>query len=66
MCMFENTIGALLVGGFVTAVIFGVTWIQGVTYFRNCKEDKTWTKHMVAILFVVDATHFVFVCHTVY
>jgi len=66
MGAFDNTIGAGYIGALTTAVLFGVTCIQSLTFSQRCERDKPFIKYMVLGLFVTDTAHMIFVSHTIY
>ncbi|KZT03224.1 uncharacterized protein LAESUDRAFT_729490 [Laetiporus sulphureus 93-53] len=62
----DATYGAVLIGAFVCAVLFGVTNLQMFIYFQGYSSDGVWSKLTVCWLWLVDAIHLAFVIHMVY
>jgi len=63
----DNTIGALLIGGLVGGVLFGVTCMQSHVYFKRYgKEDRVALRMFVAALWLLDALDFALNSHTIY
>ncbi|KZT10395.1 uncharacterized protein LAESUDRAFT_423687 [Laetiporus sulphureus 93-53] len=61
-----DTFGALLVGIFISAILFGVTNLQVFIYFKSYSNDPTWTKLSVCYLWVLDALQLAFSFHVAY
>ncbi|KAK7052511.1 hypothetical protein R3P38DRAFT_2860734 [Favolaschia claudopus] len=51
---FDNTLGALLIGGLVATALYGITVLQTFAFFMNGTTDRTAHKALVAFLFVLD------------
>ncbi|KZT03225.1 uncharacterized protein LAESUDRAFT_660289 [Laetiporus sulphureus 93-53] len=62
----DATYGAVLIGAFVSAVLFGVTNLQAFIYFQRYSSDGVWSKLTVCWLWLLDAVHLAFVVHMVY
>ncbi|KAI0030552.1 hypothetical protein K488DRAFT_87669 [Vararia minispora EC-137] len=62
----DNTVGALLIGGLVGGVLFGLTCMQSYMYFSKYKDDRLLLRFFVAVLWLLDAVDFAFNSHTLY
>ncbi|OCH92426.1 hypothetical protein OBBRIDRAFT_451171 [Obba rivulosa] len=62
----DGTLGALVIGGMVTAALYGVTTIQSYIYFHQAGKDSLIFKFVVGFLWILDTSHQVFICHAVY
>ncbi|KII84002.1 hypothetical protein PLICRDRAFT_435591 [Plicaturopsis crispa FD-325 SS-3] len=54
---FDNTLGALLVGGLVAIALWGVACTQTYIYFENTyrhARDRAWLRSLIAVLWVLD------------
>ncbi|KAF8066978.1 hypothetical protein FPV67DRAFT_1221885 [Lyophyllum atratum] len=51
---FDNTLGALLIGGLLSMVLWGVTCVQTFTFFTRKSRDRPTFKLMIAFLWVLD------------
>jgi len=47
---FDNTLGALLIGGLVATALWGVTCVQTFAFFMGETKDRAWHKALVAFL----------------
>ncbi|KAI0049363.1 hypothetical protein FA95DRAFT_1677629 [Auriscalpium vulgare] len=54
----DNKLGALLIGGLVSGVLFGITCMQSYTYFDRYPGDRWHLKTFVGALWVLDAFDF--------
>ncbi|KAJ7080612.1 hypothetical protein B0H15DRAFT_856553 [Mycena belliarum] len=63
---FDNTLGALLVGGMVATALWGVTCVQTYTFFMSCTTDRAWSKALIALLWVLDTFDTFLNCHILY
>jgi hypothetical protein len=61
-----NTFGAAFLGVLVSAVLFGITNMQTLIYFRRYPDDRRARKISVAILWVLDALTFALTVHILY
>ncbi|KZT02170.1 uncharacterized protein LAESUDRAFT_763112 [Laetiporus sulphureus 93-53] len=57
----DATYGAVFIGAFVSAVLFGVTNLQAFIYFQRYSSDGVWSKIAVCWLWLLDAVHLIFV-----
>ncbi|TFY68460.1 hypothetical protein EVJ58_g1000 [Rhodofomes roseus] len=62
----DRTYGAVLVGAFVSAVLFGITNLQTFIYFQRYPRDRIWNMAAVCWLWLLDATHLVLCIHMIY
>ncbi|KAJ7723669.1 hypothetical protein B0H16DRAFT_1737112 [Mycena metata] len=63
---FDNTLGALLVGGLAATALWGVTCVQTYTFFMGGSTDRASQKTLVALLWVLDTFDTVLNCHILY
>ncbi|KAI6154504.1 hypothetical protein EDD17DRAFT_1630294, partial [Pisolithus thermaeus] len=54
------------VGGFVSAMLYGVTILQTYIYYLNDYEDSLAIKLLVAAIWILDTLHILFMCHALY
>ncbi|KAI0946396.1 hypothetical protein AcW1_009869 [Taiwanofungus camphoratus] len=62
----DSTYGAVLIGVFVSAILFGVTNLQVFVYFKQCSHDILWNKFAVCWLWCLDSVHLTLCFHMVY
>ncbi|KAJ6537205.1 hypothetical protein DFH09DRAFT_1178240 [Mycena vulgaris] len=62
----DNTMGALLIGVIVSAVLYGISLLQSLFYFTRYDRDALYIKALVAAAVILDTIHLAFVIHTVY
>jgi hypothetical protein len=62
----EDSIGAMLLGVIISAVLHGVCLLQAFIYFTRYKQDSLFVKTLVTITVVFDSVHMVLITHTVY
>ncbi|TFK66414.1 hypothetical protein BDN72DRAFT_148343 [Pluteus cervinus] len=62
----DNGLGALLIGGPVAMVLWGIACIQTYIYSTQKSSDGRAFKAMIAFLFVLDTFDSVLVCHILY
>ncbi|PFH51600.1 hypothetical protein AMATHDRAFT_46947 [Amanita thiersii Skay4041] len=63
---FDNTLGALLVGGLLAMALWGVTCVQAYTYFMSKPPDRPMYKLMVAGLWFLDTFDSALNAHILY
>ncbi|KAJ3511445.1 hypothetical protein NLJ89_g4092 [Agrocybe chaxingu] len=51
---FDNTLGALLVGGLVAMALWGITCVQTYNYYMRANKDRIYLKLMVGFLWALD------------
>ncbi|KAI6122033.1 hypothetical protein F5141DRAFT_1094411 [Pisolithus sp. B1] len=58
--------GSTLIGGLITAVLYGIATLQAYSYYMHYSED-TWTiKFLVTGVWILDTLRLSFVCHFLY
>ncbi|KAJ7483564.1 hypothetical protein FB451DRAFT_108316 [Mycena latifolia] len=62
----DNTMGSMLLGVIVSAVLYGISLLQCLFYFTRYERDPLYLKTLVAATVVLDSLHLGFVIHTVY
>ncbi|KZP05049.1 hypothetical protein FIBSPDRAFT_903799 [Athelia psychrophila] len=64
---FDNTLGALLIGGLLAMSLWGITSAQTATYFSNQNsENPLITKLVVSALWILDTVDAALNCHILY
>jgi hypothetical protein len=64
---FDNTLGALLIGGLLAMSLWGITSAQTATYFSNQNsENPLITKLVVSALWILDTVDTALTCHILY
>ncbi|PBK84139.1 hypothetical protein ARMGADRAFT_1088606 [Armillaria gallica] len=61
-----NTLGALYVGTTIAAILFGITNLQMLIYYKRYPDDLRIYRYSVAILWVLDAFHVALSTHMLY
>nr|GAT52146.1 predicted protein [Mycena chlorophos] len=62
----DNTMGSMLLGVIVSAVLFGISLLQCLFYFTRYTRDPPYLKGLVATTVLLDSVHLAFVTHTIY
>ncbi|PCH44979.1 hypothetical protein WOLCODRAFT_165532 [Wolfiporia cocos MD-104 SS10] len=62
----DGTYGAVLIGVYISAILYGVTNVQVFFYFREYRSDVAWNKLSVAWLWLLDTLHLSCSFHAVY
>ncbi|KAI0067123.1 hypothetical protein BV25DRAFT_1280187 [Artomyces pyxidatus] len=62
----DNKLGALLVGGLVGGVLYGITCMQGYIYYERCVSDRWPMKTFVGALWALDTFDFAITGHILY
>ncbi|KAF8574180.1 hypothetical protein K439DRAFT_871456 [Ramaria rubella] len=62
----DDTLGAALIGGLLTAFLFGMTLLQTFSYFRTFGNDPKGLKAFVFGVLLSDAAHMGLVIHVIY
>ncbi|KAJ7059777.1 hypothetical protein C8F01DRAFT_1295877 [Mycena amicta] len=62
----DNTMGSMLLGVIVSAVLYGISLLQCLFYFTRYDRDPRYLKALVASTVLLDTVHLAFVVHTVY
>ncbi|KAK0471436.1 hypothetical protein IW261DRAFT_1612036 [Armillaria novae-zelandiae] len=60
------TLGAVYVGATVAAILFGITNLQAVIYYKNYPDDWWVYKYSVASLWILDTLHVALSTHALY
>ncbi|KAK0226863.1 hypothetical protein EDD85DRAFT_1027352 [Armillaria nabsnona] len=60
------TLGALYIGATVAAILFGITNLQAVIYYKNYPDDWWVYRYSVALLWILDALHVALSMHALY
>lgn len=63
---FDNTLGALLIGEILAAVLFGAATVQISIYCRRCERDGRVMRCAIALLWILDLVHLGFTSHSMY
>ncbi|SJL15364.1 uncharacterized protein ARMOST_18857 [Armillaria ostoyae] len=61
-----ETLGALYVGATIAAVLFGITNLQAVIYYKRYPSDWWVYRYSVAVLWILDALHVALTTHALY
>ncbi|PBK81076.1 hypothetical protein ARMGADRAFT_1171551 [Armillaria gallica] len=61
-----ETLGALYIGATIAAVLYGVTNLQAVIYYRRYPDDWWVYRYSVGLLWVLDTVHVALSTHAVY
>ncbi|KAK0445915.1 hypothetical protein EV421DRAFT_1935275 [Armillaria borealis] len=61
-----NTLGASYVGATIAAILFGITNLQTLIYYKRYPDDLRIYRYSVAILWVLDALHVALSTHALY
>ncbi|KAF9050854.1 hypothetical protein BDZ89DRAFT_593971 [Hymenopellis radicata] len=62
----DNTMGAMLVGVILSAVLYGVSIVQTLYYYTRYPKDPWYLKLLVATTIFFDTVHQAFITHTMY
>ncbi|SJL15369.1 uncharacterized protein ARMOST_18862 [Armillaria ostoyae] len=63
---FAATLGALYIGATIAAILFGITNLQTVIYYKKYPHDWWLFRYSVALLWVLDALHVALSTHALY
>jgi len=63
---FDNTLGALLLGGLVAMALWGVTCVQTYHYFMSKNKDRLLTRAMVGFMWILDTFDSALNAHILY
>ncbi|PBK81105.1 hypothetical protein ARMGADRAFT_1146715 [Armillaria gallica] len=61
-----DTFGALFVGAIISAILFGITNLQTLIYYKKYPNDSSLYRYSVALLWVLDALHVALGTHALY
>jgi hypothetical protein len=62
----DNTMGAMLIGILVSAVLYGMSLIQAYYYYTRYRKDIWYLKSLVSATIILDTVHLCFVAYTIY
>ncbi|KAK0457540.1 uncharacterized protein EV420DRAFT_1548946 [Desarmillaria tabescens] len=62
----RNTFGALFIGATIASMLFGITNLQTLIYYKRYPNDWSLYRYSVAILWLLDALHVIFSTHALY
>jgi len=62
----DNTLGAFLIGVLISAILYGVTCVQTLYYFRRYPSDPWYIKLLVATVLASDTVHQALITHSLY
>ncbi|KIK55627.1 hypothetical protein GYMLUDRAFT_833171 [Collybiopsis luxurians FD-317 M1] len=62
----DNTMGAMLLGILVSAILYGISLVQAYYYFNRYRQDKWYMKSLVGATILLDTVHLSFIIHTIY
>ncbi|KAF9047048.1 hypothetical protein BDZ89DRAFT_24633 [Hymenopellis radicata] len=62
----DNTVGAMEIAVLLAALLFGVLCVQAWTYTNDYQRDPWYIKALVALVFVGNLLHQVFLTHSLY
>ncbi|KAJ7268012.1 hypothetical protein C8J57DRAFT_1326377 [Mycena rebaudengoi] len=62
----DNTMGSMLLGVIISAVLYGISTCQTLYYFTRYDRDPLYLKTLVALTLALDTLHLGFVIHTIY
>jgi len=63
---FDNTLGAILIGGMVAMALWGITCVQSYTFLTYNSQDRPRLRILVIFLWVLDTFDSVLNCHMLY
>ncbi|KAI0038595.1 hypothetical protein FA95DRAFT_1613256 [Auriscalpium vulgare] len=63
----DNNLGAAFIGVVLSAVIYGITWMQIYMYYTEYGvRDSRFMRSFVAVLMILDTLHLAFIIHGTY
>ncbi|KZT19411.1 hypothetical protein NEOLEDRAFT_968978 [Neolentinus lepideus HHB14362 ss-1] len=63
---FDNSLGAILVGGLVSFTLYGITFTQTYIYYERRHSDRPLLKRLVFILWILDTFDTALIGHLLY
>ncbi|KAH8110194.1 hypothetical protein DFH11DRAFT_1547688 [Phellopilus nigrolimitatus] len=63
---YDSTLGAVLIGGFVSVFLYGVTCLQMFIYYQRYPSDRRFIKITVAALWFIDSLDAALTCQICY
>ncbi|KAE9402902.1 hypothetical protein BT96DRAFT_990741 [Gymnopus androsaceus JB14] len=61
-----NTLGSLLIGGFIAVFLFGLSTVQTYLYYREYPKDHRLLKLMVAFVWICELAHTICITNSIY
>ncbi|KAE9390102.1 hypothetical protein BT96DRAFT_865865 [Gymnopus androsaceus JB14] len=61
-----NTLGSLLIGGFIAVFLFGLSTVQTYLYYREYPKDHRPLKFMVAFVWICELAHTICITDSIY
>ncbi|KAI6021733.1 hypothetical protein BKA83DRAFT_4286646 [Pisolithus microcarpus] len=58
--------GSTLIGGLISAILYGIGILQTYTYYMHYPDDALAIRFLVACVWILDTLHFSFMCHFLY
>ncbi|KAK0502510.1 hypothetical protein EDD18DRAFT_1141195 [Armillaria luteobubalina] len=62
----DDTMGSMLIGVIVSAILFGISVVQTLYYYSQYPKDVWYLKSLVAATIFFDSVHMLFITHTIY
>ncbi|KAF5337684.1 hypothetical protein D9757_012731 [Collybiopsis confluens] len=62
----DNTMGAMLLGILISAILYGISLVQAYYYYNHYREDAWYMKSLVGATVFLDTVHLSFIIHTMY
>ncbi|KAF5378576.1 hypothetical protein D9615_007127 [Tricholomella constricta] len=62
----DDTFGASFIGVLFTAMLYGITTLQTYIFYNNYSKDKFSNKLLVAVIWILDTAHMIFVSMSMY
>ncbi|KAG6915649.1 hypothetical protein DXG01_010613 [Tephrocybe rancida] len=62
----DNSLGSMLIGVIVSAVLYGVALLQAFNYFTNYVTDPWFLKALVGMVVIFDSVHMILISHSIY
>ncbi|KAK0445008.1 uncharacterized protein EV420DRAFT_1751657 [Desarmillaria tabescens] len=62
----DDTMGSMLIGVVVSAILFGISVVQTLYYYSQYPKDVWYLKSLVAATIIFDLIHMLFITHTIY
>ncbi|KAI6146152.1 hypothetical protein BKA82DRAFT_993328 [Pisolithus tinctorius] len=62
----QGGFGPVLIGGLVSAMLYGITTLQTYMYYMNYYEDPSMIQFVVAAIWILDTLQVSFMCHFLY
>ncbi|PAV21571.1 hypothetical protein PNOK_0152800 [Pyrrhoderma noxium] len=62
----DITLGALLIGTYISTTLFGFTSLQTYSYYNTYVNDRVFLRVLVAVIWVLELIHTIFITRTYY